>query len=142
MKKTKRTEEEQKQWRIDNRDKLQEQRIRYRKKNKERIAMQMKEFYKNNPQKMRQYQLRRFFDLYGITMEQYKVMYDNQEGKCPICGRHENELVKSLCIDHDHKTGSIRDLLCVKCNVGLGWFDDDIERLSSAILYLKKHNQK
>ena len=45
---------------------------------------------------------------------------------------------RRLAVDHDHKTGKIRGLLCISCNVGLGHFQDDVELLRSAILYLQE----
>lgn len=77
------------------------------------------------------YALRRH---HGITIEQYDVMWEQQNGKCAICGNTGEG--RALCIDHDHKTGKIRGLLCVRCNTALGSFRDDINRLRNAILYL------
>ena len=78
---------------------------------------------------------------YGITWEDYERMLANQDGKCAICN-HENANNKRtygrLFIDHDHETGKVRGLLCSRCNHALGQFDDDIERLRSAIEYLTK----
>jgi hypothetical protein len=62
-----------------------------------------------------------------------------QDGYCAICGRHQSEFQRGLCIDHDHATGKIRGLLCFSCNGGLGQFADSIERLEVAIAYLKRH---
>lgn len=62
---------------------------------------------------------------YGITLEQWQEMYDLQEGCCKICKRHQSELDRTLFVDHDHKTGKVRGLLCSLCNQFLGRIDDD-----------------
>jgi hypothetical protein len=74
---------------------------------------------------------------HNITPDVYNDMFNKQEGKCPICNRHQSELVKGLCVDHDHITGKIRGLLCTKCNLRLGTFNDNIEHLKAAIIYLE-----
>lgn len=68
---------------------------------------------------------------YGLTEETYNDMFDTQNGLCKICDR---EL--PLVVDHCHTSHVIRGLLCDKCNLGLGHFQDDIERLRRAIVYL------
>lgn len=73
---------------------------------------------------------------YGITPEDYDGLYDKQKGKCAICGKHQSELKRRLCVDHDHNTGKVRGLLCHKCNFVIGNADDDIEILNKAITYL------
>ncbi len=61
--------------------------------------------------------------------------YNKERRKTPE-GKRISDI---LCIDHDHKTHKIRNLLCNNCNTGLGLFNDDILVLSSAIDYLKKY---
>lgn len=68
---------------------------------------------------------------YGLTEETYNKMYDSQGGLCKICDR---EL--PLVVDHCHSTHVIRGLLCNMCNVGLGCFQDDVDRMKRAIEYL------
>jgi len=75
---------------------------------------------------------------YKIRLLEYKRLYDAQKGKCACCGIHEEGFERKLHVDHDHKTGKIRGLLCTQCNPGLGYFQDSIERLEKAITYLKK----
>jgi len=53
---------------------------------------------------------------YGISEDYYNILYKNQDGKCLICKEKRNK----LCIDHDHITGEVRGLLCIKCNAMLG----------------------
>lgn len=71
---------------------------------------------------------------YGLTYEFFCKMFQKQDGKCKICGLPQLE--KRLAIDHDHKTGKIRGLLCDKCNRGLGHFNDDTNLMKLAIDYL------
>lgn len=78
---------------------------------------------------------------FNITEDEIKALYDKHNCRCAICGIEESKTKKkSLCIDHDHKTGKIRGLLCDDCNVGLGRFKDDVENLGQAMKYLNKHN--
>jgi len=79
---------------------------------------------------------RRLINKYNISQLDYELLVKKQDGKCVIC-RKDNTLV----VDHNHKTGNIRELLCDKCNLGLGNFKDNIELLSNAIMYLKKHGK-
>lgn len=77
-------------------------------------------------------------NLYGITLEDYNQIFAEQNGSCLICGKSQLELKKRLHVDHDHKTGKIRGLLCNSCNQGLGYFKDNKESLLKAIKYLDK----
>jgi sulfur transfer complex TusBCD TusB component (DsrH family) len=79
--------------------------------------------------------------LYGLTLEQYDAMVIEQNGVCAICKQSETvSIKKNMCIDHDHKTGKVRQLLCDKCNRGIGYFNESIDALEQAVLYLKKHS--
>ena len=75
---------------------------------------------------------------YGLTNEQYEQIFLIQKGKCCICTTHQSLLNKALCIDHDHKTGKIRGLLCDLCNRGLGYFKDNKVLLINAAGYLNE----
>lgn len=74
---------------------------------------------------------------YGITVEEARQLRTGPHGgkKCEICLRFWN--IK-LEVDHDHKTGKVRGMLCRRCNGALGWFGDSIEFLKKAIAYLEK----
>lgn len=109
-----------KQWRIDRKEHIEQ----YNLLNKER-----KKKYNLN------YILKKN---YGINFEEYKKMFDEQNGCCAICGQHQSKLKFALAVDHNHQTKKIRGLLCGKCNTGIGNLDDDIAILQSAIIYLNK----
>lgn len=74
-------------------------------------------------------------NLYGITETNFDEMYINQNGCCAIC---KKQTKKKLNIDHCHKTKKVRGLLCWNCNMGIGYFKDDINLLNNAIKYLKQ----
>ena len=76
---------------------------------------------------------------YGITLEQYNQMLEEQEGKCKICGKHHSESKKRMAVDHNHETGAIRGLLCTNCNTGIGLFLDNPTLIENAINYLKEY---
>jgi len=86
----------------------------------------------------RRYSLKR---PYGISLEEYEEMLKVQDSKCAICGTFNTgkKGTWNLCVDHDHKTGKIRALLCNKCNRGIGLLQDSIPLLKKAIKYLKKY---
>lgn len=79
--------------------------------------------------------------MFGISLNEYDKKLEEQNGVCAICGG----LCKSgkrLAVDHDHKTGQIRELLCGNCNGGLGKFQDNPELLEKAAEYIRKHRDK
>lgn len=73
-----------------------------------------------------------------MDIEEYNAKFESQNGRCPICNRHQSELKRTLGVDHDHTTGQNRDLLCISCNSGLGCFHEEPSRLEAAIKYLEK----
>lgn len=74
---------------------------------------------------------------YGLTPERYLDLVEEQDGRCAICRRVSK---RELSIDHCHRTGPVRGLLCTSCNIGLGLFGDDPERLRAALAYLDFHS--
>ncbi len=75
---------------------------------------------------------------YGISGEEHKAMIEAAGGACEICNFKPSDALR-LNIDHDHKTGKVRGMLCGKCNAGIGLFLDSENRLMNAIKYLRKH---
>jgi hypothetical protein len=73
--------------------------------------------------------------------EHYDRLYSLQDGRCAICDAHRLELTKDFAVDHCHTTGQIRELLCNACNTGIGYFDDDVDKMRKAVKYIIKHNK-
>ena len=74
---------------------------------------------------------------YGITPVQYDEMLAAQGGGCSICKSPESKRSgQRLMVDHDHKTGEVRGLLCNPCNAAIGLLGDNISTLQNAINYL------
>jgi hypothetical protein len=71
---------------------------------------------------------------YGLSLEDYNNMLISQKSVCAICERPSNYL--KLNVDHCHKTGKVRGLLCQKCNSALGLFQDDKDLCIKAAKYL------
>lgn len=148
-------------WRIENKEKINEIRRKYN--NKPERKAKMREYYlknkdkicartKNHHQKPEQKAksklrsplkiLKRWEKKYGITLEKYNKMLEKQNYVCAICYKPETaydsrlKITRKLAVDHCHKTGKIRGLLCNRCNLSIGKFEDNIEIIKSVILYL------
>ena len=77
---------------------------------------------------------------YNLTVEAYNALLQRQDNKCKICGKaYYDKRKRAFAVDHEHKTGRIRGLLCVDCNVMLGMAHDDRNVLLKAIQYLKRN---
>jgi hypothetical protein len=107
---------------------------------RQKIIAQTKEWREKHPGWKRDCDLR---NAYGITLELFHRLLEMQHGGCAICEtKHvEGDKHKSLHVDHDHKTGEIRGLLCSNCNHGIGKFKDDPEQLRRAAEYLEGDNE-
>ena len=70
-----------------------------------------------------------------FNFEQFEFMKKQQNFKCAIC----KIATEKFHVDHNHTTGKLRQLLCVRCNMGLGLFADNIDLLKSATTYLENH---
>lgn len=79
---------------------------------------------------------------YGISLADYQSMHEAQDGKCAICGASSDKLNRFMAVDHCHKTGKLRSLLCSGCNTGLGFFKDSPALLTAAIQYILSHEEE
>lgn len=108
-------------WQRDNRDNYLAKQRRWREENREELSRRNRE--------------RHLQKTFGITLDDYQRMLDEQRGGCAICGAPEPE-GSSLHVDHDHDTGEVRALLCFPCNNALGLLEEDEERVQSLLEYL------
>ena len=118
-------------------------RSHYNKSNSEKAKLQSKKWQKNNPQRVKGLKLRTFWPNLGANeaLIEYKKLLQSQRGLCAICRlpetqRHQHGKLRDLAVDHDHKTGKVRGLLCGNCNHGLGRFKDSVYALQRAVEYL------
>jgi hypothetical protein len=98
-----------------------------------------REWARENPHNIAAYDRKRNLKgSYEMTIEQFDAMRQSQRGACAIiCSEPFTETPH---VDHDHTTGKVRALLCKHCNVGLGHFRDNTERLRAAMTYLDVHS--
>lgn len=123
------------------------QRKRWYQKNRERSMAYVRAWQQANPQrvkawrlknrerrlaKMREIHLRNKF---GLTPHEYDGILESQDGACALCRAAPTTGI-SLHVDHDHGTGEIRGLLCVRCNNALGLFREDLDLLKGAARYV------
>ena len=118
-------------------------------KNRDRFLKKAKEYKLKNPYKnyikkvgyekiaimQRKSYLKR---IYNVTLEEYEKKLKEQNYSCAICKRHQSVFKRKLGVDHNHKTGKVRDLLCDGCNVDVSVVEDRLEVLLN---YLNKHRK-
>ena len=104
--------------------------------NKPERKLAMKKYYLANKYKAK---MRGYYRRYGLTQQAYEELLINQKFSCAVCKVHMSETTKQgLCVDHDHKTGQVRGLLCKGCNVALGETKDNVETLKGLIEYVNR----
>lgn len=124
---------------VVNKSKKRGFRERCRKCHKEDVKDYRKKLKVNFPVKFkkqnRDVALRRILRNFGVTINEYEMLLLKQKGVCAIC--KEEERGKNLAVDHDHKTGRVRGLLCSRCNTVLGRVEDRVDLLKNMISYLQ-----
>ena len=113
----------------------------YLKHKKEAKLRSKQRYWENRVEELKQARKKHLRKKYGITPEQYDVMFKQQNGVCAICGKPERVrkntgVINRLSVDHDHKTGKVRGLLCHSCNVRVGVLDN-VKFIEKAKIYLK-----
>lgn len=103
-----------------------------------KMKLAQKKYLEANPDSRRNTMLK---NQRGITLNDYQIMFQAQEGKCAICKTDQKDMKKALNVDHCHKTGKIRGLLCGKCNQALGLLQDKVEVIETAASYLRRSNE-
>jgi len=110
-------------------------RLRYR-SNPEHYKKIQEKYLKKNPEARRNTLIKH---RYGgkITLKDYDVLHKKQKYRCAICNKSREEVAqKKFHLDHNHRTGQIRGLLCCNCNLALGLLHDDIKILRAMEDYL------
>jgi hypothetical protein len=112
-------------------------------KNRESVnAYNRKKYHSLSPEEKTKRNRAQQVSLYGLTLDQYDAMLKKQNGVCAICKKPETRSKKNnMCIDHNHKTGKVRSLLCDKCNRGIGYFNESISLLENASIYLRNFEE-
>jgi hypothetical protein len=114
---------------------------------KNKVKQRRREYYQENfeeiSKKQKEIRTRTRGWQFGLEPGAYEKLFTEQKGLCKICRKPETKKNQwgnvSLSVDHDHDTGKVRGLLCNRCNLGLGYFQDDTEALTSAVSYLRDH---
>ena len=92
-------------------------------------------YRKRDPRKSREACLRK----YGLKLEDYDRMLQEQGGGCAICGKLYED--RPLAVDHNHETGVVRQLLCYRCNNVVGIFEKNESLLGKVVEYLSRHTK-
>jgi len=103
--------------------------------------LHQKELWAKHREKWMEHRRQKRKERYGLTVEQYGKMFHEQNGLCKICEcvmdiENKDSRVKIARVDHSHKTGKTRGLLCNACNSGLGMFKDTPKFCVAAARYL------
>ena len=94
--------------------------------------------YMNTPYDVRLAKNNQLKNTYKISIEEYEQKLKEQNYSCAICNRHRDEFKRNLSVDHDHKTGKVRSLLCIICNSNVAIVEDKLEIIQK---YLNKHRK-
>ena len=161
--------ENSKQWRDNNPEKIKEYDKRKYKKHKEKCNERSRQWYENNIEKVKEHnkhyyannkekeRSKRWRDnnlekvkethrrshlkrKYNLSLEEYNLMFEKQNGCCAICGKHQSNLKMILNVDHNHTTNKIRGLLCTKCNSFIACIDNDFNTLERIINYFNDYD--
>lgn len=101
----------------------------YRARNREKINARQRHRAETDPD----YRARRRAAAYGLSLQEFKALLARQESACAICKTSG----RFLHVDHCHATGKVRGFLCNRCNIGLGYYDDDPDLMEAATAYLR-----
>jgi hypothetical protein len=118
----------------EHRKEINARRRKYNERHREEVNVKAREYHMKNKVKENFQDKRR---KYGLTFEQIDALLIQQDHKCAICGKELKETNRH--IDHDHLNKRVRGILCNKCNLGLGLFNDNIELTKKASEYLIRH---
>lgn len=128
-----------KRWYHANKKKAKASQKKWYNKNQLKLKQYRKQYYRKNKARTKAINRNSVLKHFGLTLESYNKMLMDQNFRCYICRVKVKRLKKSLAVDHDHKTGKVRGLLCNTCNIVLGLVKESTMRLGSMIDYLVQH---
>ena len=108
-------------------------------KDVEKSRERLRRWRRENPDKSKAVYRRSYLKRYDLTPEAFDSMLKAQGGVCLVCQSLNGG--KALCVDHDHESGHIRDLLCDRCNTVLGLVRENPMLIRSMLLYLVRHGK-
>jgi hypothetical protein len=108
----------------------------YYNKNREEIQEKVREKRKEDPLRYKEHNLRSDHDM---SLKAFVGLFMSQDCRCAIC-QTPFQNYQSACVDHDHQSGKIRALLCSKCNMAIGLFQDDFRIVREAARYLARYS--
>jgi hypothetical protein len=98
---------------------------------------------RNNPEQAKRAIKSSNLKQYGITVDDYYDLLKAQDGKCAICRCEGTRYTRELSVDHSHKTGKVRGLLCVYCNTSVGHMEHiGVENLTRLVEYINRGNNE
>lgn len=127
--------EKQKKYLSDNSEKRKTYVKKYHLENKDKIKEKSKEKWSNlSREQKREINCKKM----GISIFWWNETFKSQNYSCAICKSEVPKSKNDFCIDHCHSSGKIRGILCYKCNLAIGYFQDDTVIINNAIMYLNK----
>lgn len=141
--------EYKKNWRLKNPDKAKESIRQWKLRNPDKVLAdgRKQDAKRLKKQERKDYMKdRRLKEQFSLSLDAYRALVVAQNGLCAICGKAENHLdragkIRELCVDHCHKGGHVRQLLCNRCNTILGRALDNADVLEKCAQYLRKHSK-
>lgn len=137
-----------KKYALEHKEEIKTRRHKWYKKNKKHHNQLTKQYYLKHKSKLLKDGFRQALKRnFNLSINDYNTMMQEQKGVCAICKRTEtlkktNGIsVRRLSVDHDHKTGKVRGLLCNRCNVILGKIEDNTILLNTMIKYLQNNRR-
>lgn len=126
------------EWRRNNADHVKAKKREIVAKNADYYKKANEEWRRKNAERLSEYNInQKLINNYGITMADYEVILASQNNCCAICSKTPQESGRRLYVDHNHKTGVVRGLLCINCNSAIGKLGDSVALLKNAIQYLE-----
>ena len=127
-------------WRVRHPDRAREVKKRYNRNHAEKVRVARNRYYQKNTHRWIESRRRtKLKARYGLTVEHWEAMNSKQGGLCAIC-RSLSSMGQRLVVDHSHRTGEVRGLLCRRCNVSLGTCEVVEGWFEAAVTYLRQRN--